>query len=414
MKNIPNRWLIAASAILFNVMLGIVYSWSIFTRPLMDTFGWSKTTATLPFTVYIVVFAPLTILAGSLQDRFGPRRVAIVGGAMIGVGFFLASLVETIPSPAWLCFSYGVISGAGCGMGYATTVPVARKWFPDKPGLAVGLVVMGVGLSALLFAPLGRYFIEVGGVGKAFLGIGVILFLFSILFASMLRNPPEGWHPEGWHPSTSGMSRVVLRDCGPRVVLRSPEFWMMWLTYALMSAVGLMVVGHIAAYSEEAGLAPMYAALSASAFALCNALGRPVSGLMYDRMGAARTMLILFIIQGVMMLSFPHLARSMAGIYLAVAIIGFNYGANFTIFPSLTAECFGIKNLGVNYGMVFSAFGLGGTLGPIIGSLVYDATRSYTAAFTTAAFLVLLAVVITLVFLARYRRLKRECGTPVP
>lgn len=389
---------------MLNLMLGIAFSWSVFVRPLMDSFGWTKTEATLPFTIFIIALALTMVPAGRAQDRIGPRKVAIFGGIVLSLGLILASFIEHFGNPLWLYFTYGLIAGTGTGLAYACTIPVARKWFPDRAGLAVGLVIAGSGMSALLFAPLQSYLIEVQGLPMTFVIVGTIVLIVSVLAASLLRNPPEGWKPKGYKRQESAATSTVApaRDYRPTQVVKSVRFWMLWVMFVFMSAAGLMVIGHIAAYAEEIGLAAMHAAVAAGLLSGFNAIGRPGSGMLSDKIGVLKTMLILFTIQGTMMLIFPYFAVAIVTIYISVAIIGFNFGANFTLFPSVTAGFFGIKNLGINYGLVFTAYGAGATLGPIMASYVYDVTQSYTVAFTIAAVLIFLAVVIALVLNYRY------------
>ena len=408
-----NRWIVIAGGFWLNLMLGVAASWSVFVRPLMDSFGWTKMSATLPFTIFIAALALTMVPAGRAQDRIGPRKVALLGSIIIGSGFMLASLISGIGNPLWLHLTVGLIAGTGSGLAYSCTIPTARKWFPDKPGMAVGIVIAGTGISALLFAPLQTYLIDARGLATTFLIVGIILLVVSILAASMLRNPPEGWKPRGQKrqqpAKISTAAAAAARDYKPTEVIKSVRFWMLCIMFIFMSAGGLMVIGHIAAYAEEIGLAAMYAAVAAGVLSVFNALGRPGSGMLSDKISAIKTMLILFTIQGIMMLIFPYFAVSMITIYISVAIIGFNFGAIFTLFPSVTADFFGTENLGINYGLVFAAYGTGAILGPLMASYIYDTTQSYTMAFTIAAVLAFMAVVITLILTYRRPRENASC-----
>ncbi len=405
MSKLTNRWAVIAGGFMLNVMGGIASTWSVFVRPLMDSFGWTKTAATLPFTIFIIALALTMVPAGRAQDKIGPRKVAIFGSVVLGLGFMLSWFIEDIRNPLWLYLTFGLIAGTGSGLAYACTIPAARKWFPDRPDLAVGLVITGIGMSGLLFAPLQRYLIDTQGLAMTFLIVGIVLLVVSVSSSSLLRNPTEGWKPREWRPQPSATTPTVTatRDYKVTEVIKSGRLWMLWVMFAFMSAAGLMVIGHIAAYAEEVGVSAMYAAVAAGVLSVFNAFGRPASGMLSDKIGAIKTMLILFTIQGAMMLVFPHFAVAIVTIYISVAIIGFNFGANFVLFPSVIADFFGIKNLGTNYGLVFTAYGAGATLGPIMASYIYDTTQSYTMAFTIAAVLIFLAVVMALILHYRYR-----------
>ena len=404
LSKLSNRWTVIAGGFLLTLMQGVALSWSVFVRPLVDSFGWTKTAATLPFTIFLVGLALMMIPGGMAQDRMGPRKVAIFGSIVFGLGFILAGFIEDIGNPLWLYSTFGLMAGTGSGLAYACTMPAARKWFPDRPGLAVGLVITGTGMSALLFAPLQRYLIGTQGLGMTFFIIGAALLVVSVFSASLLSNPPQGWKPKGWKPRQSAATSTVVaaRDYRPAEIIKLGRFWMLWVMFVFMSAAGLMVIGHLAAYAEEVGLAVMYAAVAVGVLSVFNASGRPGSGILADKIGVVKTMVILFAIQGIMMLVFPHFAISIVAIYISVAIIGFNFGANFTLFPSVVADFFGIKNLGINYGLLFTAHGVAATLGPIMASYIYDTTQSYTMAFTIAAGLVFLAVVIALILNYNY------------
>lgn len=388
-----SKWLVIFAGFLLNLMLGIVYAWSVFVKPLMDTFGWSKTIASLPFSIFLLIFAIMMVPAGRTQDRIGPRKVAMLGGVLLGVGFLLSGFIETIQNPYWLILTYGVVAGAGCGLGYACPIPVARKWFPERVGLATGLVVMGFGLSALIFAPLERILIDTYGIGQTFYILGVILLVVAVLAASMLANPPES--------SVANLKQEVTvvetgkKEFGPSEMLRGIRFYTLWLSFFFMALAGLMVIGHIAPYAQEHGVEPLAAAFAVSILSVANAVGRPGAGALSDKIGRATTMFLLFLIQAATLIAFPHIALTLITIYICAAIIGFNYGANFSLFPSATGDFFGTKNLGVNYGLVFTSYGVGGLVGPIMAGYVFDVTGSYEIAFLIAGVLAFIAALMS-------------------
>lgn len=395
--------LVIFAGFLLNLMLGIVYAWSVFVKPLMENFGWTKTIASLPFSIFLLVFAIMMVPAGRTQDRIGPRKVAMLGGFLLGLGFILSSFIETIRDPVWLLFTYGIIAGAGCGLGYACPIPVARKWYPQRVGLATGLVVMGFGLSALIFAPLERMLIDAYGIGNAFLYIGIILLIVAVFAASLLRNPPTTEQVQVVQKTQSSPLPQTGRDFGPVEMLRTPQFWMLWISFMFMALLGLMVIGHIAPFAQERGLDPYAAALAASALSVANALGRPGAGWLSDAIGRPKTMFTLFLIQGIVIIAYPHFAWTLVAIYLGAIIIGFNYGANFSLFPSATGDFYGTRNLGVNYGLVFTSYGVGGLIGPIMAGYIFDVTGSYEMAFLVAGVLAVIAALISLALRSQKR-----------
>ncbi|MEA1959267.1 MAG: OFA family MFS transporter [Chloroflexota bacterium] len=404
MALLDNRWIILFGGFLLNLMLGVVYSWSVFINPLMDDYGWSKLTASLPFMIFLAVFALLMIPAGRFQDKLGPRKIAMFGGLLLGAGFMLASL--QVDSVTTLCLTYGLIAGGGCGLGYACAIPVARKWFPDKPGLAIGITVGGFGLSALLFAPLQKSLIADQGIDSTFLIIGGVLMAVSILASALLKNPPAGWKPAGWEPKVTAAASAVKsiavdEDLGAMAVLKTPRFWMLWFVFTFMALAGLMVIGHIASYTD--GLQGVtVGALAAGVLSGFNAAGRPGSGWLADKFGYAKTMMILFAIQAIVLLIFPFVAVNAALVFVLVIFIGFNFGANFALFPTACGDSFGVKNMGRNYGLLFTAYGVGGIVGPLIGGQVYDSTGDYKWAFIIAAILVFVAVAIVFTYRKKY------------
>ncbi|MGQ9479088.1 MAG: L-lactate MFS transporter [Thermoproteota archaeon] len=384
------RVIVVTVGFVVNLMLGIVYAWSVFVNPLMNTYSWSKTDATLPFTVFLLVFAITMVPAGKLQDLKGPRTVAMAGGFLLGLGFILSSLIEKTSNIWLLVVMYGVISGAGCGFGYAAPIPCTRKWFPRRPGLAVGLVVMGFGMSTLLFAPLETVLIKEMGISKTFLIFGILLLTVSVTAAFFLENPPRDLAIP-----VSGANTGSAIDYTFREMVKTPQFYILWVMFFFMSTAGLMVIGHVAAFAGESGMDPIVAAFAASVLSLFNAFGRPGSGIISDKMGRTKTMFILFLVQALMM-SILIKCTTMPTLYLAVAVIGFIYGANFSLFPSAIGDLYGVKNIGVNYGLLFTSYGAGGVLGPILGGYFFDVTGSYYAAFQTAAILCLIAAVMGL------------------
>ncbi|MEN3010956.1 MAG: OFA family MFS transporter [Candidatus Bipolaricaulaceae bacterium] len=402
------RGLILGAGFVLALMGGVSYAWGSFVIPLTTQFGWSTAEATLPFTVFMVVFALGMVPAGRLQDRYGPRRVALAGALVFLLAYGLASLVGRLPHPLWLVATYGGLGGAGCALTYACVAPPARKWFPDRPGFAIALALAGFGLAAVLFSPLkASVLLPTWGVEGTLLFLGLLVGGLSALAALVLRDPPPGWAPPG-RPGGSTARRSPLSprgDVPPREVVRTPLFYEIWGSFALVMVGGLMAIGLLKPYGQVAlGLPPGQAAWAMSLFALANGLGRPLAGYLGDRFGPLWVMIVTFALQTLVFLTFPMVAVTVPTYYGASTLLGWGYAVTLALFPAVTAWCFGPKNLGTNYGLVFTAFGMG-AVGSVLGSWLFDRTGSYTPAFLLAGSAAGLSFLLAL-------HLKRKHGLP--
>ncbi|MEW6036987.1 MAG: OFA family MFS transporter [Pseudomonadota bacterium] len=397
------RWRIPFAGFLLGLMGGFSYAWGVLVVPKMERFGWTKAEATLPFTVYMVVLALVMVPAGRLQDRFGPRIVAAAGAVLFFVAYALAALVGYFPHAGWLVFSYGLIGGTACGLTYACIVPPTRKWFPDQPGFAVSTAVMGFGLAALVLAPVkSEYLLPVHGIEGTFLVIGTLTLVVCLGAARILENPPEGWRPYGWQPPvTTGGAAQAKREYTSGELWGTAKFWMTWFTLGSVVAGGLMSIGLIPAFGLSVGLSSAEAAVAISIFAAFNGFGRPVAGLLADRFGLMRVMIATYCLQTAVLLVFPVFAVTLPALYLASALLGWGFAVTLCLFPVLTATCFGVKHLGGNYGLIFTAFGLG-AFAPFLGSWMFGLTGSYAPAFIAAGVLAGLGVILCAVMKKQY------------
>lgn len=391
---LPNRWIFVAAAIAMQAVLGNLYSWSIFRDPLMERHGWSLAQATVPFQLSIAFFALGVIIGGRWQDRVGPRRVAMVGGAVLGAGFLLASVIGT--SLAGLYLAYGVMGGLGIGFAYVTPIATCVKWFPDRRGTVTGLAVLGFGGGTVIGAPVGTALIERIGVYPTF-ALGGLFGLTVIAVGSLLRNPPEGFRPAGWEPPPA---REAAREHRPSEMVRRWQFPVLWVAYLLWAGTGLMVISQAAPLGEDlAGLERVAAAGALSAMAIFNALGRPSYGWLSDRIGRRGAAIVAQLVTITALVAVLPNARSFFLYALGISMVGFSFGGALALMPAFTADYFGTRNLGVNYGWMFTAYGTAGIAGPLLAVAVYDATGSWTSVFAILA--ALSAVVVVLALLLR-------------
>jgi len=364
-----NRWTLAAAAVLMQVCLGVLYSWSVFRGPLGQAYGWSKTVTLAPYRWSILSFTIAMVIAGFWQDKRGPRVVGSAGGILLGAGCLLAALIGD--TPMGLNVAYGVVAGLGVGFAYVTPIATCVKWFPDKRGFVVGLAVMGFGLGSLLFAPLLEALLGkdpaqfATTIPRTFLILSAIFFVVVIGCAQFYRVPPPGWKPEGWTPPAVASSARRV-DYAPSHMLRTWQFYLIWLVYFLATSVGLTAIGEAAPLVRET--AGENALLSAGAalgvMSLFNGAGRLAWGAFSDRVGRKGALIIM---GGITILTCALVlpdATSFERVLGGICLIGFCYGGYLAIMPSLTADYYGSKNIGANYGIVFSAWGAAGFVIP--------------------------------------------------
>ncbi len=390
-----NRWLVVAGGVLMNLALGVIYAWSVFVAPFDADFGWTRTQVSVVFTIAILSIGSWFVVAGFLQDRFGPRRVAAAGGILYALGFFLASQTESL---LWLYVTFGALAGAGNGFGYAIPIPVCSKWFPDRRGLAIGLVVGGYGAGSGIYGPLAREVLipAYGWQGTMQISGGIFL-VMTLVAAWLLRNPPEGYRPPTAAPAPAAGSAPPAaapagREFATREMVRTPTFYLLWIAYCLGSAAGLMVISQLVPVGEAAGLGAA-AGLGLTIGAIGNTGGRVLSGWMSDTFGRLNTLRLMVLVSAAALPVFYSFAGQVALFYLLLIVIYYCYGTLLSVFASTCADFYGTRHMGVNYGLLFSAWGVAGIVGPVIAGRVFDATGDYRQAFFIAAGLAVVALV---------------------
>jgi len=390
-------WVVTLAGFGVNLCIGVLYTWSVFAAALINQLGWSKTASALPYTLACVVFALTMVPGGRMVDRIGPRWVTTLGGACVGLGLILSGLTHSFQA---LTITFGVLIGLGLGFGYAGPTPAAVKWFPPhRKGQIAGLVVAGVGLSSLYIAPMTNALIKSFGVMRSFYVEGVIFLIATVLLAQLISFPPDGYVPRGDAAGEQKASVPVPagRDFTTAEMLATPQFYLLWIMYAFASSAGLLIIGHLAEISQIQGHIKWGFVLVAI-LGLANGGGRIVGGWLSDRLGRTNTMLLVFIVQAVNMLLFSSY-RSAGALLVGCIVTGLAYGSLLSLFPSATYDFFGLKYAGMNYGLMFTAWGFGSLIGPIVGGRAADLTGGYLASYLLSA--VLLAVAAVLCFFTR-------------
>ncbi|UTR13534.1 OFA family MFS transporter [Salipaludibacillus sp. LMS25] len=356
-----NRWLVVLGAVIIQINLGAVYAWSLFNQPLMDKFGWDREAIVLTFSITIATFALTTILAGKLQDKIGPRWVATTGGILLGLGLLLSSQATTVTQ---LYLFYGVIGGAGIGMTYVCPLSACVKWFPEKRGLISGIAVAGFGLGGLIFQPIIRYFIENFGVSSTFMYVGVIYLVFVVAGAQLLRNPPIKVDMKGKEDT---FALEASTHFSSKEMLRTYPFYLLWFMFLFGSMSGLMVISFAVDIGVEVVQLDVEKAVNAvMVIALFNASGRIILGNISDRFGRVNTLMFIYGITALTLL-YMSIGYMNYPLFLGmVSVIGFCFGGFLSLFPSITADYYGTKNMGSNYGLMYQAYGVSAFAGPFI------------------------------------------------
>ncbi|HKL42816.1 MAG TPA: OFA family MFS transporter [Clostridia bacterium] len=353
-----NRWWVVFGAVLLQVCLGAIYSWSLFNQPLMDKFGWTSEEVFMTYSIAIFVFAFSTIFSGRLQDQIGPRKVATIGGILYGSGLIISSFATTLPM---LYLGYGVLSGAGVGFAYVCPLSTCVKWFPEKKGFITGIAVGAFGAGSLIFKSIIVRLIGSVGVSSTFLYLGIIYMLLVIVGAQFLRLP------QGGTSQLKTSIKLERKNYKVKEMMKTKSFYLVWLSYMFACMPGLLVIGLAKDIGTElVMLDPLVAANAVALIALFNAGGRLVWGTVSDILGRVRVVTIMFFLTAIPLLVMSTIQMNLVLFFICLAAIASSFGGFLAVYPTITSDFFGVKTLGANYGVVYQAYGIAALVGPII------------------------------------------------
>lgn len=414
-----NRWLVVAGAVLIQLALGAIYAWSVFTKALTEPpYGFSVPETQAVFSAGLFTFAVVMIFAGIQMKKYGPRKMAAAGGVVLGAGYILASFFgTTFPMQLLLI---GVVGGAGIGLAYVVPISVGMKWFPDRKGLISGLAVAGFGFGAMIWVKVAdEWFrlIETIGVQGVFFWYGVAFAAMVLVGSVWMVNPPEGYRVKG-----AKDMKVCITDAETgceaewKQMLRKWSFWAVWVIFIFSGMAGLMVIGNIKLFGIDAlqagGMDPAAAGIAAGTamawYAILNGLGRIAWGKVSDSIGPGISLFLMCLIQGILMLTLFGGVNTPLMLIIYASAIGFNFGGNFALFPVATSRLFGTKNVGSNYPFVFTAYGIAGIAGPMLGGFVRESTGSFLWAFIPAGIACLGGAVVAIAVARTERKSGKE------
>ena len=391
---VPNRWVIAFAGVTMQMALGAVYAWSVFRIPLTRAFGWTISQVTLAFTIAIFVLGIAAFVGGLWMRRVGPRKVAIVAGILYGGGVFLASF--SAGRLWWLYLSYGLIGGMGLGLGYIVPVATLVKWFPDKRGMITGIAVAGFGAGALITAPIASHLIVSLGVLKTFALLGIAYLIAVTLSAFFMKDPPPGYVPPGWKPTAADKRQRSNKDYTLKEALGTWQWYALWTLLFLNTSAGISIISQAAPMAQE--ITKVTAAVAAGMvgiISIANGAGRFLWGWLSDFIGRRWVFLTMFVIQTIAFWVMPSVTTFAFFTALACVVL-LCYGGGFGTMPAFAADYFGSENVGSIYGLMLTAWGFAGVLGPTLIAWIRQSTGAYSHALHVIAVIVLVSAVIPL------------------
>ncbi|TQO99274.1 OFA family MFS transporter [Vibrio cholerae] len=395
MSKIDKAMRILLAGFCINLCLGILYAWSVFNKALVTDFGWSAADASSPYAIATIAFSVCLLVAGILQDRMGPRNILILGTTLTGLGMIASGFASSV---LMLNLTFGVMTGAGIGFGYACLSPSAMKWFhPSKKGMVNGLIAAGFGLAAIYLAPLTSALITHLGIQTSFMILGAGVLAIAVPLACTINNPPAGYVPAEPKLKAGQEAKVVAKvaNLSWKAMLKTPQFYALWLMYALAASVGLMLIGNITNIASVQANLPN-AVYLASILAIFNSGGRVAAGILSDKIGGVRTLLLAFLLQGGNMVLFATFDSEFT-LIIGTAIAAVGYGTLLAVFPSITAEFYGLKNYGTNYGVLYTSWGIGGAIGAAVVGYSMTHGGGYNLAYTISAAMMAVCILLALI-----------------
>lgn len=385
-----------------NLALGILYTWSIIADGIPAEWNWNQSDKSWPYSVACLVFCLIMVPAGRMQDKLSPRLVATIGGILVGIGFLVAGL-----SPTMMIIGFGLLAGAGIGFGYASATPPAVKWFPPaKTGMIAGIVVSGFGLASVYAAPLAKWLMAAYSFKTMLMVLGIGFLVVVVGLAQLLKPPHkvlqfmEGYGEVGRkkQEAKAGLPQIKENDFTPKEMLSTVQFYLIWFMYACGAGAGLMIISVVKKIVNVQISNETLAVAAVVGLAIGNGGGRIIAGMLSDKLGRKLTLFLCLVFQAVliMLLTMTDKVSFLAtgpALIIITALIGANYGSNLAIFPSITKDFFGLKNFGMNYGLVFTAWGIGGFMLAKLAGRMYVTTQSFNFAYFTASALLIVAAI---------------------
>lgn len=388
------KWRYMVAAMVLALCSGIGYAWSVFQKPLMENFDWTLKTISLTFTLQIMISTIAPVFLSKFQKKLGIKNYLRIGIAVYILGLLATMLTNSI---GYLYMIYGIVVGIGIAMLYPTLMAYATSLFPNKTGMASGLLASSYGSGAILWAPIATYFMKNHGVLSVYGLLATIFAIVMIPTSFLIKNVPADFKPK---PQKIQDNICSERDFTWKEMLKTKTYYLLLIALTLGATAGLMIAGHASGMLQEIlSYTPEQAAVLVGFFSVFNALGRLVFGFVSDRFGRYNIMLLLFtIIGGAMIL----LSKTNGSVFIvSLLAISSCYGGFTSMFSPVCADNFGMKNLAVNYAFLYIAYGLAGLVGPQLAARIRTTSGGYDMAFLTVAGMSVAGVLFVLLLKAR-------------
>lgn len=406
-----NRWLMALAAVGVHICIGSVYAWSVYVNPIKEEMNWTLTDVTIAFSIAIFFLGLSAALMGKFVERNGPKVAAIIAAVLFGIGTAGSGLAILMESKILLYFFYGVVGGCGLGIGYIAPVSTLVKWFPDKRGLATGLAIMGFGFASAIWGPTIKVLISSIGLSSTFIVLGTTYFVIMFASALYLEKPEEGYLPEGFKKKVEAGHKTIKQDLamlGLDEAIKTPRFYGLWLMLFINVTCGIAIIGVASPLLQEMlGLSAIAAAAAVGLMGIFNGAGRLFWASLSDYLTRPIVYIIFFATQAVAFYALPSITEIIIFQFILYFILSC-YGGGFASIPAYIGDIFGTKELGAIHGYILTAWAAAGLVGPLIISMVKDATGSYADTLYVFSGFFVIALVISITMLINIKSIEKK------
>jgi len=406
-----NRWFMAIGAMAIHMCIGSVYAWSVYVNPIQSTMAWTLTDVTITFSVAIFFLGLSAALMGKFVERKGPRVAATLAAVLFGLGTMGSGVAIALESKVLLYLTYGVLGGAGLGIGYISPVSMLVKWFPDRRGMATGLAIMGFGFASAISGPAIKILIDEVGISSTFYILGAIYFVVMFSAAQYLANPPEGYMPEALNDAIASGKKKIKEDLANitrNEAIKTPRFYGLWLMLFINVTCGIAIISVASPLLQEViGISALAAASAVGLMGIFNGAGRIIWASVSDYLTRPVVFILFFITQ---ILAF-YLLTTVTSVLLFTVLVYYImtcYGGAFASIPAYIGDIFGTKELGAIHGYILTAWALAGLAGPIIIAYVKDSTGSYSDTLYVFVGLFFVALITSILMLVNIKKIKMQ------